>query len=94
MTKTLPVIFRLWKGEAIALFPTERWNMRGDITCYAHIGQHCGACPSLLQAGRPATEAEYAPLLKELRNIYETHDAEHVSLVVYKRAPGNARLAA
>lgn len=87
----LPVLFRMWRGEVLALFPTEE-SSTGLITCYAHVGQHSSACPSLLQDGRPATEAEYAPLLAELRQIYESDNAERHTLKVYKRATGKAQL--
>ena len=86
---TLPVIFRMFHGELTAYFPTERWS-GSYITCYVHVGQHGAACPSWLQKGRPATPAEYADLLTELRGIYESGDAEHINLKVYRRATGKA----
>jgi len=85
--KPLPVIFRMYRGELCAYFPTEEWA-RGQITCYAE--GHGGACPSWLRKGRPATEAEYADLLSELRGIYETSngpDDPVIKLRVYRRAP-------
>lgn len=90
---TLPVIFRIHRKELCAYFPTERFNLMGHITCYAHVGQHGGANPAWLSKGRPATPDEYADLLAELKGIYESNDAEHINLKVYKRAVGKARRA-
>ena len=62
------VIFRMFKGEALAMFP----ELLGDYspsTClsYAHMGQHgtAQACP----LGRPAAPAEYADLMRELQGL-------------------------
>jgi hypothetical protein len=79
--ETLPVVFRMLREEVdgrrgewlLALFPT----LPGDDspqTCasYAHVGQHGVADRALLRAGRPATAVERAPLLAELRGIYES----------------------
>ncbi len=68
----LPVLFRMIRGELLALFPTEKWNDRGDITCYARVGQHGAASSFMTSAGRRAKPEEYADLLTELRGIYET----------------------
>lgn len=91
MVQPLPVIFRFYRGELLALFPTEPASRHGhDITCYAHVGQHSSACRSLLQRGRPAKPDEYADLLGELRRIYERStgpDDPAVPLKVYRRAP-------
>ena len=85
--KTLPVIFRMYRGELCAYFPTEEWDFSGImITCYAHVGQHGGASRLWLQKGRLATPAEYADLLAELRGIYENGE-DAVILKVYKRNP-------
>lgn len=80
----LPVIFRKQrqadhKGEIVAVFPTlvERNNMR---TCYAHMGQHSACSRAWLLSTDLATPEEYAPLLRELRQVYSD-----VTLVVRKR---------
>jgi len=36
------------------------------VTCYARTGQHGGLARGYIDRTRPATEIEYAPLLKEL----------------------------
>ena len=69
-----PVIFRAWKesGNVIALFPTIAADYRNSVLCqsYEHVGQHGAASiPTVMGDSRPATEAEYAPLLKELETI-------------------------
>lgn len=90
-TAPLPVIFRVYRGELLALFPTEQWARTGaDITCYARVGQHAPACRSLLRLGRLAAPDEYAGLLVELRGIYERSTGPNdpvIPLKVYKRAP-------
>lgn len=73
---TLDVIFRKDKqdGDVTAVFPSLPGASENEFTAYAHIGQHGAA-----RAGwyylrtRPATPEEYAPLLAELRSIYEQH---------------------
>lgn len=85
--KPLPVIFRINRGELCAYFPTESWDAEGNIASYARVGQHGAASREWLRRGRLATEAEYGDLLRELRGIYETHDAEHIPLKVYRRDP-------
>ena len=81
MVKTLPVIFRKWRGEICAYFPTEQGSP-GHITCYAHVGQHGVADRAWLQKGKPAKPDEYAALLSELAQIY----APEYTLRVYRRA--------
>lgn len=85
----LPVIFRVWRGEVAAYFPTEHWDTRGSVTCYVHVGQHGGADRSWLWKGKRATPAQYADLLAELQSIYETVP-DAVTLRVYQRATGKA----
>ena len=80
--ETLPVIFRKLDGEVTAYFPTMGWTL-GNVPCYAHIGQHSGACPSWLTKGKRATPEQYRDLLAELTAIY----APDYTLKVYKRRP-------
>lgn len=72
----LPVIFRAeragdFKGEVTAVFPTIPADYHGGILCYSHVGQHGGCSDAWHRSTRPATVEEYAPLLAELRGIYE-----------------------
>lgn len=54
--------------EVVAVFP-HLSEGPGLVTCYAHTGQH-GSCARLWYTAytRPATQAEYRPLARELRN--------------------------
>lgn len=94
--KPIPVIFRIYRGELTAYLPTMAWSRLGVITCYAHVGQHGGACRSWLQKGRPAKPEEYADLLAEMTGIYDDPrdpEDERVKLVPIRRCPprGSAR---
>ena len=68
-----PVIFRTFRngGDVIALFPTVAHDPSGlYIQSYQHVGQHGAASPVLaVHHTRPATEAEAAPLRRELVRI-------------------------
>ena len=78
------VAFRFWydgpgqttrmdrkSGEVTAIMPEiPGTDSPYTCTCYAHIGQHGHCNPSLIDTcSRPATEAEYTPLLEELERI-------------------------
>ena len=78
------VAFRFWydgpgqttrmdrkNGEVTAIMPEiPGTNSPYTCTCYAHVGQHGSCNVSLINTcSRPATEAEYAPLLAELERI-------------------------
>ena len=78
------VAFRFWydgpgqltrmdrkRGEVTAIMPElPGTNNPYTCTCYAHMGQHGSCNISLInQCSRPATEAEYADLLAELRSL-------------------------
>lgn len=93
MTYALPVIFRAdrsgdFKGEVSAIFPTIPADNFGNLTCYAHVGQH-GACSlDWYHTTRPAKPGEYADLLAELRGIYERPgDPDRAELRVMSRRP-------
>lgn len=68
------VVFRVWPpsqgGDVLALFPELEHHGGSLCVSYQHIGQHAGASyHHCISYTRPATEAEYAPLLRELRDI-------------------------
>ncbi len=75
MSKTTdPVVIRVWKGDpddVFALFPAYPADNYGQYcTSYQHIGQHSSAdYHHCIRQSRPATEAEAADLLTELRRI-------------------------
>lgn len=69
-----PVMIRIWrsdKSDVFALFPVLPSDNYGDLcTCYQHVGQHGAADYRLcIRKSRPASKAEAADLLTELRRI-------------------------
>jgi hypothetical protein len=81
------VLFRVWKGEVIALFILEPAVAHQPHLClsYMHVGQHSAADPvHVIRNSRPATAEEYRALADEL--------TEHFGyqLQVGRRAPTNA----
>jgi hypothetical protein len=69
-----PVVIRVWKGDdsdVFALFPVLPADNYGCFcTSYQHVGQHATADYGLcIRASRPASKAEMADLLAELRRI-------------------------
>jgi hypothetical protein len=80
------VIFRADRRkdfEVTAMLPDQSAN-QGRLCYYAHIGQHGEASYAWYHTTRAATPKEYAPLLAELRRIYEA-EPDPVRLVVRKR---------
>jgi len=62
-----PVMFRMWRGEVIALFVNSNADNAGHCQSYQHVGQHGAAdCNGIIRESRPATPAEYASLKREL----------------------------
>ena len=82
---TRRVIFRFDKSaqEVVAVFPYLAPS-GNYMTCYSHVGQHSGCSLDWYRRTRPATPEQYAPLLAELRGIYET-GPDAVRLVIAKR---------
>ena len=72
---TTEVIFRKVKsgsdkGTIEAFFPYAINDLKGSVTCYAHIGQHSGACwDYFLFKTVPAKEIDYMPLKSELESL-------------------------
>ena len=70
------VIFRKAKNpfthkyETVAFFPEATVNY-GNILSYMHMGQHSEASVEFYWTTKKATEAEYKPLLEELKAIYD-----------------------
>lgn len=74
-----PVIFRYWKNEVIALFPSVPGSSKYNCSSYMHVGQHSSADDRMIIAeSRPATPQEYADLKIELENAGYT-------LKIYRR---------
>ena len=79
------IVFRIHKKEGYltAVFFDQFADLKGNLTCYAHIGQHGSCCPLwLYHDTRPATPEEYRTLLNELTGVY--HDEE---LVIHNKLP-------
>jgi hypothetical protein len=86
----LPVLFRAeksgkFKGEVTAVFPTLPGTDAYDFTVYAHVGQHSIGTRAWYWTTRPAKPEEYAPLLQELRSIYESDPEQPIKLKVAHR---------
>jgi len=85
-----PVMFRAKrsgesKGDITAVFPTEPADYAGRyFTVYAHIGQHGSASHEWFNSTRAAKPDEYAPLLAELRRIYESSVGEGDPVIYLK----------
>jgi hypothetical protein len=74
-TEFTPVLFRVHRApkkhgsDVTAVFPCEPASYDGtSMTCYAHVGQHGGCDLGWYHQTRPATEAEYANLKRELES--------------------------
>jgi len=65
------VIFRKEKeNNIIAIFPYVLWNLSGDVTCYAHVGQHGAADYNYcLQKSKLASPDEFKDLFTELESL-------------------------
>lgn len=64
------VVFRKFAdGSILALFPYIIQDHRGSINSYMIIGQHSGADYTMsIRRTKPANEAEYKDIKKELEN--------------------------
>ena len=64
------VIFRKFKDEILALFPYMIADYNGNVTCYAHIGQHSSANYNyIITNSKPIHDPKNLNLYKELINI-------------------------
>jgi len=69
-TVDIAVIFRMFEGEVLALFPYDIYNHIGLVNSYMHVGQHSGEdYSSCIERSKPATEKESKDLKKELESI-------------------------
>lgn len=83
---SIPVAFRIHQGDVTAILPTLPSNYRNCL-CYAHVGQHGESSFEWYASTKAATPEQYAPLLSELRQKYET-DGD--TLRAIKRIPYSA----
>lgn len=66
----LKVIYRKGAGGEVVAFLPELPANRGNIVCYAHIGQHSEASIEYYHGTKTALPSEYEPLHDELKRIY------------------------
>jgi|GEM_PF-1977676 len=95
-TPTVPVVLRAWRsgGGVFALFPTLPADEYGrHCDAYAMVGQHTGANYWLcLQASRPATSTEGAPLVRELERIgYRPRVVQRATAAMHRERQAEAR---
>lgn len=64
------VVFRVFDGEVVALFPEDKADARGSVTSYSTIGQHSGAnYDYVMSKSKKATPSQYKDLKSELTSI-------------------------
>jgi len=70
-SEPVPVVFRKFHGEIIALFPTLKWDLEGKLcTAYTHYGQHGEADYEWVMANSISIGFEqYQELYQELSNL-------------------------
>lgn len=66
----LKVIYRKGAGGEVVAFLPELPANRGNVVCYAHIGQHSEASIEYYHGTEKALPNEYEPLHDELKRIY------------------------
>jgi hypothetical protein len=86
---TTIVIFRMGReGIVFALFPELPADTNGVYcTCFQHIGQHCAAdYHGCIAESRPATLAEHADLLAELKQRgYDLEIRQRAAPIMHER---------
>jgi len=65
--KTKVVFLKEEDGDILAVFPEVLNDFSGNITCYAHVGQHSGASVEYCKTLQPAED--YEDLKEELESI-------------------------
>lgn len=70
----LKVIYRKGAGGEVVAFLPELPANRGNVVCYAHIGQHNEASMEYYHNTKTALPSEYEPLHKELKAIYNDYE--------------------
>ena len=70
ITDKVKVIFRKDEGGEVVAFLPELPAARGNIVCYAHIGQHGEASMDYYNSTQTASPEEYNALYEELKAVY------------------------
>lgn len=90
--KTTVIFRKESNGNIVAFFPYEIADLNGNISCYAHIGQHSAASLEYYRGTKPCTPAEYADLLTELQSIgYELITRKKMSYWLYLKTYNNRK---
>jgi hypothetical protein len=63
------VLFKRDGSEIFAVMPYDICDRQGNMTMYAHIGQHSSCSPDYVKRCKNANKSEYAELKKELETI-------------------------
>lgn len=66
---TLVIFYKEGDGEIMAYFPLENFDLAGNKTSYAHIGQHSACSPDYVKDLPVAAEREYTELYNELTEL-------------------------
>ena len=92
MEKT-DVIFRKDKDSVFALFPYLISTVDGNVTGYAHFGQHFSADYNhCIMTSKPAQAEEYADLMAELEQVgYNLRIIQKINYNKYDKAWKEAR---
>ena len=92
MEKT-DVIFRKDKDSVFALFPYLIATVDGNVTGYAHFGQHFSADYNhCIMTSKPAQAEEYADLMAELEEVgYNLRIIQKINANKYYKARKEAR---
>jgi hypothetical protein len=63
------VLFKRDGSEIFAVMPYDICDRQGNMTTYAHVGQHSSCRPDYVKRCKNANKSEYAELKKELESI-------------------------
>lgn len=84
------VIFRVdADGEPLAIFPYDIAGTNGNMTCYAHYGQHSSCAPSYMRRLKRAESSAFDALRKELAAL--GYDLREINRVNGKRYSDSLR---
>ena len=79
--KKTDVIFRVdADGEPLAVFPHEVADLNGNMSCYAHYGQHSACAPSYIRRLKKADGSAFDALREELTALgYDLREINRIN---------------
>lgn len=81
------VLFKVEGSEVCAVMPYEIFDRQGNMTNYAHVGQHSACSPDYVNKLKNATESEYAVLKSELETAgYKINVIKRITYDKYVKA--------